>query len=283
MPENLRSSQSMGPLSVGDVVSAGLRIYRDHFKLYFRLAFIAYLWILVPIYGWAKFSAISGLISRLAFQELLEQPETVSEARRHVMPRMWGFLLAGFLVSLIVSGIIFAAVIVFGILGVVVGMIIGQGSATTSAAAILVLSLVGFIALIALFTGYLWLVSRLLIVEVPLAVESNVDASSAISRSWVLTKGFALRLILVVTVAFLITLPITIVVQIFSTIIQGFLSASIPQNSPTFLALYYLLILPISFASGALLIPFWQSIKAVVYYDLRNRREGLDLQIRDSE
>lgn len=273
----------MGPLSVGDVVSAGLRIYRDHFKLYFRLAFIAYLWILVPIYGWAKFSAISGLISRLAFQELLEQPETVSEARRHVMPRMWGFLLAGFLVSLIVSGIIFAAVIVFGILGVVVGMIIGQGSATTSAAAILVLSLVGFIALIALFTGYLWLVSRLLIVEVPLAVESNVDASSAISRSWVLTKGFALRLILVVTVAFLITLPITIVVQIFSTIIQGFLSASIPQNSPTFLALYYLLILPISFASGALLIPFWQSIKAVVYYDLRNRREGLDLQIRDSE
>jgi hypothetical protein len=273
----------MGPLSVGDVVSAGLRIYRDHFKLYFRLAFIAYLWILVPIYGWAKFSAISGLLSRLAFQELLEQPETVSEARRHVMPRMWSFLLAGFLVGLIMSGIIFAAVIVFGILGVVVGMIIGQGAATTSAAAILVLSLVGFIVLIALFVGYLWLVSRLLIVEVPLAVESNVDSSSAISRSWVLTKGFALRLILVATVAFLITLPITIVVQIFSTIIQGLLSASIPQDSPTFLALYYLLILPISFASGALLIPFWQSIKAVVYYDLRNRREGLDLQIRDSE
>lgn len=283
MPENLRSSQPMGPLSVGDVVSAGLRIYRDHFKLYFRLAFIAYLWILVPIYGWAKFSAISGLLSRLAFQEVLEQPETVSEARRHVMPRMWSFLLAGFLVSLIWIGIVVVGAIVFGILGVVVGVMIGQRSTPTTATAILTLTLLGFITVIALLFAYLWLVSRLLIVEVPLAVESNVDATSAISRSWVLTKGFTLRLILVVTVAFLITLPITIVVQIFSTIIQGFLSVSMPQDSPAFLALYYLLILPISFASGALLIPFWQSIKAVIYYDLRNRREGLDLQIRDSE
>ncbi len=272
----------MGPLSVGDVVSAGLRIYRDHFKLYFRLAFIAYLWILVPIYGWAKFSAISGLLSRLAFQELLEKPETVSEARRHVMPRMWSFLLAGFLVGLILSGLVFVGAIIFGIVAAVVGSMIGQGSATNYASAILSLTLLGFLVFIALIVGYLWLVSRLFIVEVPLTVESDVDASSAIRRSWILTKGFVLRLILVITVAFLITLPISIVVQIFSTIIQGFLSASLPQDSSTFIVLYYLLILPISFLSGALLMPFWQAIKAVIYYDLRSRREGLDLQIRDS-
>lgn len=33
----------MKPLGVGNVVSAGLRIYRDNFKKYYRLAFIAYL------------------------------------------------------------------------------------------------------------------------------------------------------------------------------------------------------------------------------------------------
>jgi hypothetical protein len=33
--------------------------------------------------------------------------------------------------------------------------------------------------------------------------------------------------------------------------------------------------------SGALFLPFWQAIKAVIYYDLRSRREGLGLQMRD--
>jgi hypothetical protein len=33
--------------------------------------------------------------------------------------------------------------------------------------------------------------------------------------------------------------------------------------------------------SGAVFLPFWQAIKAVIYYDLRSRREGLGLQMRD--
>jgi Ca2+/Na+ antiporter len=32
---------------------------------------------------------------------------------------------------------------------------------------------------------------------------------------------------------------------------------------------------------GSLIIPFWQSIKAVIYYDLRSRREGMGLELRD--
>ena len=66
----------MKPLTVGNVVSAGLRIYRDRFLEYFRIAFIGYLWILVPIYGWAKFAAMNGLIARLTFGEVTEKPET---------------------------------------------------------------------------------------------------------------------------------------------------------------------------------------------------------------
>jgi len=36
----------------------------------------------------------------------------------------------------------------------------------------------------------------------------------------------------------------------------------------------------LSFASGALVTPFWQAMKAIIYYDLRSRKEGLDLQMR---
>jgi len=90
----------MKPLSVGNVVSAGLRIYRDNFKKYYRLAFISSLWAWIPIYGTAKFYAYQGLISRLAYGEIIEQPETVRDANRHVKGRMWSFLGAAILVWL---------------------------------------------------------------------------------------------------------------------------------------------------------------------------------------
>jgi hypothetical protein len=277
MSTNPSPPQPMGPVSVGNVISAAVRIYRDHFKLYYGLAFTANLWGLVPIYGWAKFSAISALISRLAYSEVIERPETVNEARNYVMPRMWSFLGAGLLVLLISFGITLGAMIVFAIVGGVLVAILGQ-----SFAAIGVVVLLGVIAFIAFIVGYLWLYSRLFIVEMPLAIENNLGTSSAIGRSWKLTEGFVLRLIGVVSVAFLVTIPISIVVQIISTLIQDFVATLVPRDSPTFFLLLYLLVLPLSFASSSFLIPFWQAIKAVVYYDMRTRKEGLGLEIRDS-
>jgi magnesium-transporting ATPase (P-type) len=265
-------------LSVGNVVSAATRIYRDRFQLYYRLAFIGYLWILVPIYGWAKFSAMTGLLSRLAYSELIERPETVNEARRFVNPRMWSFLLAGFLASLIFLGAMLGFAVVVGIPTGVLATFFGQ-----SAAAVVGYVLLGLIAFLILIIGYLWLASRLFIIEVPLAMENNVDATSAISRSWQLTKGFALRLVLIVTVAWLLTIPVSIVVQIVLTFIQVALAALFPPDSTTFNLLYIALALGFSFVSAALLIPFWQAIKAVVYYDLRNRKEGLGINLRDSQ
>lgn len=277
MSKNPSFRQPTGPLSVGNVVSAALRIYRDRFKLYYGLAFTAYLWILVPIYGWAKFSAISALISRLVFSELLERPETVNDARRHVNPRMWRFFWAGTLVSLIFFGIAFVASIGFGLLVVVLGAILGQNPT-----AIIIVSLLTVIAVIVFLVVYIRLISRLFIVEVPLAIENNMTANSAISRSWQLTEGFVGRLQWIVFVSFLITLPISIVVQIVTAIIQLLLAALFSADSPIFGLLYLVLVLAISLASGALLVPFWQAVKAVIYYDLRSRREGLGLNLRDN-
>ena len=276
-PQNTSPRQSSEPLSVGNVVSAALRIYRDRFKIYWPLAFKAYAWVLVPVYGWAKYSALSALISRLAYSEVIERPETVDEARRHIMPRMWSFLGAGILVSLIVTAVMFVAIFGLSFVGVILATILGQNSG-----AIIILVLLGIIAFIAFIIGYIRLVSRLFIVELPLAMEENVTATSTISRSLQLTKGFAGRLQWIFFVAGLISLPISIVIQIASTIFQIVLSALFSSDSPTFTFLSLLLVLALSLASGSLLIPFWQTIKAVIYYDLRSRREGLGLNLRDS-
>lgn len=275
MPKNLSSAIQTGPLSVGNVVSASLRIYRDHFKSYFGLALTAYLWLLIPIYGWAKYSAISGLISRLAFGEVSEHPETVSDARREVNPRMWSFFGAGILTSLILVGAYLAGAIAIGIL---VG-----GAAAIFRENYLIIGALVVVAVIAFLILYLRVVSQLLIVELPLAMENDVTASSAISRSWELTKGSVARILLIVFVGILASLPISIFVQIVSTIIQLVLSTVLGKDSSSFFLVYYLLILALSIVSGALMAPFWQAMKAIIYYDLRSRKEGLGLQIRDAK
>jgi hypothetical protein len=276
MPKNLSSSGQTGPLSVGNVVSASLRIYRDHFKSYFGLAFVASLWLLVPIYGWAKYSAISALISRVAFGEVREKPETVSDARREVNPRMWSFFGAGILTFLIYIGVSLVGGIAMAILAGGAAAIFGQNSPIV-AVLLVVVTVIAFLII------YIRIFSRLLIVELPLAIENNIGASSAIGRSWELTKGSVGRIQWIVFVGILVSLPITIFVQILTTIVQVFLSAVLGAESGIFYLVYYLLILPLSFGSSALVTPFWQAMKAIIYYDLRSRKEGLGLQIRDKK
>jgi hypothetical protein len=281
MSKSLRSNQPLDPLTVGNVVSASLRIYRDHFKLYYGLAFIGYLWVLVPVYGWAKFSAMMGLISRLAFGEVTERPETLQEARRYTNSRMWDFLVAGFLVSLIWTGVLFGVLLVFGILIGIISVILAPSLQNNAPVFVPLLVLLGIIAGIGLIFGFIWLFSRLSIVELPLAIEDRIDSVSAISRSWSLTQGFVLRLQLIFFVAFLITLPFYSINQIFSFALE-----LLPKDSPSSTLLYIalaLLNMVLSFVLGALLIPFWQAIKAVIYYDLRSRKEGFGLQLRNTE
>jgi len=277
MPKkNLSSSGQTGPLSVGNVVSASLRIYRDHFKSYLGLALVASLWVFVPIYGWAKYSAISALISRLAFGEVREKPETVSDARREVNPRMWSFFGAGILTFLIYFGVSLVGGIAMAILAGGAGAIFGQNSP-------IVAVLLVVVAVIAFLIIYIRIISRLLIVELPLAMENNIGASSAIARSWKLTKGSVGRIQWIVFVGILVSLPISIVGQILTTIVQSVLRAVLEPESGMFYLVYFLLILPLSFGIGALVTPFWQAMKAIIYYDLRSRKEGFGLQIRDKK
>jgi hypothetical protein len=110
----------------------------------------------------------------------------------------------------------------------------------------------------------------------------NVDATSTIGRSWELTKGHAWRIFLILFVASLITLPMQIFLQIISFIVQGILEFT-PDNNPLLNSLLLLLFFAMFIGGSALVLPFWQSLKAVIYYDLRTRREGLGLKLRERE
>ena len=81
----------------------------------------------------------------------------------------------------------------------------------------------------------------------------------------------------------MITIPIQIVVQIMTTIIQLILTPLIQDGSAIFALVYFVLVIGIAFISGAMIVPFWKAIQAVIYYDLRSRREGLGLTLRDRQ
>ncbi len=281
MSLNYGSPSPIQPLSLGNVVSAGLRLYRSHLKSYLKLGFNAYLWIFVPIYGWAKCGATLALISRLAFGELVDQPESVEGGRRIVNSRMWQF----FIMGLLMFGISLALIIPFSILiGIVTAFFIGSITAgvTPSATIILVVFLFTLILIPLLFVAMLWVQARFFVVELPLAIEDNIDGSSTIGRSWELTKGHAWRIVAILFVGYLITIPIQIPFTILSGIIRVAL-ASLTQENSAYAALLQLSNLILTLISAALVVPFWQSIKAVVYYDLRSRREGMGLKLRDRE
>ena len=91
---------STQPLNIGNVISAAFRLYRSHLKQYLGISFEAILWALIPIYGWAKLSSLNALISRLAFGELVNQPEPLNNARNEIKPNLWIFFLTQILVNL---------------------------------------------------------------------------------------------------------------------------------------------------------------------------------------
>jgi hypothetical protein len=265
------TSEPLGLLTIGNVVNASIRLYSSNFWRYLRLSLFAHLWLLVPIYGWAKFYAEIAIISRLCLGELTGQPESNTEARNQVNQRFWSFwLLAiniGFRVFLVYFGfyaliiaIAFGGIFLFERGGVIVGILTGL--------LVLGVFIVAIIVTIGLFSR--WIVS-----ELPLAVETGYNAGRSMDRSWMLTKSSIGRIQGIILIAFLVTIP----VQSITSVVPQFALITLDPGSSIYWVVY-VISLVFSLGGGALIMPFWQAIKAVIYFDLRNRREGLDLQLR---
>ncbi|MDZ7996154.1 MAG: hypothetical protein RM022_031810 [Nostoc sp. EfeVER01] len=274
MSENFGSSGQIQPLSIGNVVSAAVRLYRSHLKTYLNLAAIAHLWVLVPVYGWAKYAAISGLISRLAFGELIYQPESVQTARSHVNPRLWSFLRVAFQVGISLLIIYIGLAIVGGVVASLIGVALGGILGTSGIIVITTLVIIVTAGIILL--GLTWFYSRWIVAEVPLAVEENINGGESVARSWELTKASVFRIQGIVLVAFIVTLPLVFVLNYIPSL---FLIKLEPGTA--IYSIVYIISVIGSLIGGVLVMPFWQALKAVLYLDLRSRREGLGLQLRE--
>ncbi len=277
----------MQQLSIGNVINVGIQVYRSHLKLYLKLSLIAHLWLLVPIYGWAKFYTTSALISCWTFGNLINQTESINVTRNRLARRMWSFLLLGILTFLIPLVLAFIFLIIFslitGIIYTIISGILGINQPLNPnnifenwlfAALIIPTAII-------VYMSPLWYYLRLFVTDLTLVIENNLSPFQAIKQSWQLTKEFRKRLLFVILISFSISFPIIVLIwQIFGRLL-GLIFYNFLRP---YLALYSirvtLLLIILSLATGIIIMPFWQSIKAVVYYDLRCRRENWDLKIQ---
>jgi hypothetical protein len=310
------TSDPVGTLTLGNVVSAATTLYKSNFKRYLQVSLRATLWVgaialsavlisglggilfaltqswlvAVPlVLGWigvicyclARYATDRAVIARLAYQELIDQPETITVATQALAPRLWNFFRLSLLLGLCLSLVFFIGYILLILgLGICVGILsVLKLAGNPLGIVLMIVASIGLVGLFLLVTIRYY--SYWFVCELPMAVESMDLAGACMRRSKELSRAAMGRLPLIIFIAFLITLPISILGNAPSLIGQFMASPTLSPDKTNQAIGGGLMIggFFIAIISELFVIPFWQAIKAVVYFDLRNRREGSDLVI----
>jgi hypothetical protein len=321
MTSRFDTQDPIEPMTVGNVVNTGFRLYTTNWKVYLRLAALATLWATIPwlvllpivlfflstqealnllflvvpawialsLFCFAKYLGDTTAIARLAFNELTNKAETLPQTRRFTESRKWSLLLLNLLIGLVLTLLfvvlyILAAISIIAIFAAMGGtaFLLNPAPAAAVNPTLIVLSFLIMLAVVLIFLVLLiWFWVRFAVADLPLAVESRITATDAIGRSWELTRSNVWRTFLVLIVTAIIAFPLQAVVQVAGTAIQEALLTVVPADSFAFFGLATILSTIVSLLVGIVLLPLWQSMKAVIYYDLRSRREGIDIVLRD--
>jgi hypothetical protein len=295
------ASDPIGTLSVGNVINAAVSLYKTNFRDFFFLALRSVGWLILAIVGlipvvligfavnnvgvtvlaavaWlglfifclAKSMTSRGVVSRMAYQQLINQTETLASASGQLANSHWKFLSLALWLWLFLTGVVilsYLALLALGGIGVAVGMNI-QNILGYLLAAIFVIA-----GIVAFFWIFLRFYSSWFVAELPIAVERCVSGLDAIGRSRQLSAPFSSRILMIILVAFLIVIPINIISSIPAIAVIGQ-----EPTSPIYL-IGQVLNVALSLLLELFLMPFWQVVKSVVYFDLRSRLEGSDLRM----
>ncbi|MCD1571770.1 hypothetical protein [Agromyces mediolanus] len=212
--------------------------------------------------------ASSTLGERLRFGELW----------RRTARRIWPLIGWTLLVAIAVVVAILAVVL----LGVLVG--VGFASVTSGGVGGIVATvlIVGVVALGVVALG-VWLAVKLSLVPSVIVME-HVGVGRAIARSWQLTNGYfwrtfgveALVAVILYFAAQLVTTPVTLI----GGIIAGLIDPTGTGSGAGAIIAVYAISMVLSLVIGAVTAVVQSAVVAVVYLDLRMRKEGLDLVLQ---
>jgi hypothetical protein len=266
------------PMGLGEVLDGALTIFRRHFALFVKVGVVA-LWFPVTLSIYIQLSGgqqqhifltfvanvvqyFAGLFLtasaiRVISDSYLGQEPQLGDAIAFGKSKIWPLFVVGFGKGIII-GLIAIAI---GIVSAITIPLMARGGANGGAAVALLLAVLGGGWLLAFVAcGYA--------VTTPVVVLENLNASmDALGRSWSLTRGFRLKIF---GIFFVTGLMVMLPVLAFGAL-GGFLMLESPVGGQAFQV--------VSAALPIILTPLFSCVLTLVYYDLRVRREGFDLQV----
>jgi hypothetical protein len=253
---NLRLTVRPGlsPGQAGHVITQLIAVLAPTILLTFILAFLFE-------------NILAGLLTGVIGRGALGRRIGIGEAWR--LARLRSVLGAAGLIALLVI-VLWAALLV---------VVIALAAAHVTVAAVVV----GIVGFIAAFVATVWF-SVMLSLATPAVVLERLAPMAALRRSWQLVRGSFWRLfgiyLLTGLIVFIAALVLEIPFDIASSIAGGGISALGSEGTISVLAVIISAIG--SIAAGAVTRPISAGVTVLLYLDMRMRREGLDLVLRNA-
>ena len=320
----LPQSTELSPMDVGTIIKTAWQHYFSHFLQYLPLSLRGTVWQLVPsitllvgllwmlkqdlliqefsgpaaliipawivLFLWCVAQSLGEFagISRSVYQSLKSSEtapvEQLVTSRRYTHSRRFSLLGSAAIKTVILGLISTLFFVIFTI--AFATMILGVGLFNSEPRPGLFFA-GGGTAIVSFFLFvwlYAWLSLKLLLNEQFLAIEADSGAIASLGQSWKLMRKQLLRSLLIVFIAFLITLPIILLAAILAQFSYSFLLQSLGittvQNGVMFedllpLAISYLVSNILALLGGIIVNPFFRTVLTTLYFDIRNRIKSI--------
>ncbi|RAX21264.1 glycerophosphodiester phosphodiesterase [Actinomyces sp. Z3] len=221
-------------------------------------------------------AVLTGLLTVTVSRSVLGRIATPTDVWERTRPRIWALIGQSILVNLITT--LTAVLAVTGVGLLFAGMFYTTFNSDGSGNSLVLLVLLGFLLMVGGVIAAAFLGVRLSVAGAALILE-NVSVWEGIRRSWQLTRGSFWRVLgtlllsamLVSAVSALISFPLGMVTGVGGVLAGG-----------TVIVALDVLVTFATFLVSAVIMPFSAAVVALIYIDLRMRREGLDVELRRS-
>ena len=265
--------------TVGNTITASVALYKQNWRQYLKLSFIAHLWLFIPVYGWARYFAIAAWISKLSLQKF------DSELNNRHFSEYFSFR-SLFVLSFTGIFAIFVAIILGYLSSIILGFIISAFSELISQAifSFSLLDVLGNILSNREGTAYrfltyfgllffssisIWFYTRLFLTDLIYIYRPNNKLFDPVKQSYHLTKNNKLKIYSIIWLSFLITFPIWVICYSIAPVTAWLIFTTTSINTfEAFSPLLEICFIVTLVCAHVIVLPFWQSVKASVFYYL---------------
>ena len=259
--------------TVSNTITVAIAIYKDNLRKFFKLSLIAHLWLMVPIYGWARYFAIAAWMSKLSLDRILDKQDDLEKQKYFTIRSLFLFFITALINVFIVLFTWFAIMVFFGFVVAILEEIpntttISNFFKTFEQQEGIATLITRWSFILLLFLISIFIHSTFFVSDLCLTTKSGNRSFGLISKSHAKTKRYRMKTFAIILTSFIISFTLSVAVYIFYACVSHLL---IQLNFNNYRFFDYVIIatwLFTCFLAHAVALPFWQSLKATTFYQI---------------